>query len=169
MTTMYCGRTQYSDRGMRVSDSDRQRAVEELRRHLTAGRLDVDEYSGRLEKALAATTLEELDHLRSDLPMLRIPDPVGSGTGRVWARSSSPTSTPLPLHTDRPARSGSARVSKTGALVLAGSAAAVVLMALILAVVAEWTWAVVLLAGWVAGVAQGEVWRRMRARRGSGA
>ena len=29
---------------MRVSDVDRERAVEELRRHCAAGRLDVDEY-----------------------------------------------------------------------------------------------------------------------------
>ena len=37
---------------MRASDADRQRVVEELRRHCSAGRLDVDAFAARVEAAL---------------------------------------------------------------------------------------------------------------------
>jgi hypothetical protein len=152
---------------MRVSDDDRQRAVEELRRHCAAGRIDVDEYAARIERALSATTLEELDAIRSDLPMMRIAEPGGHG---IWAGGSTRAFPPrralgvagsaagpgddLPRSWDR-----------LGAMVVAVITVLVVLTAILVSLVAEWTWAVLLLAGWAAGVLQGRVGRNGRSNR----
>lgn len=54
--------------GERVSDSDRDQAVAELRQHLGEGRLDADELSERVERALRARTRGELDAVLADLP-----------------------------------------------------------------------------------------------------
>ena len=122
---------------MRVSDEDRRRVVEELRRHCAAGRIDVDEFSARIERALSASTFEELDLVRSDLPMLRIAEP----TGRSGPGPTSPS-------------------TRLTAVTTALITVVVVLTAVIVALVAEWTWAVLLLAGWAAGVVQGRLGRR---------
>jgi hypothetical protein len=53
---------------MRASEAEREEAVEELRRHAEAGRLDMDELEQRVEAAFAARTREELAELRADLP-----------------------------------------------------------------------------------------------------
>lgn len=152
---------QYSWNAMRASDLERQRTIDELRRHCAAGRLDVDEYALRIEKAMAATTLEELDHLRSDLPMMRIADPAG---GRVWAEKRL-----LPVGPGRDGRfgrpGGPARFSdRLTALALALVAFAVVVSVLVLALAAEWAWAAVLLAGWLMGVLQARLGSRLRRR-----
>jgi hypothetical protein len=66
-----------SDPRIRASDDDRERTVALLREHHAAGRLDVDEFNERLDKAYAAKTLGELDELMSDLPVIdlyRLPD-----------------------------------------------------------------------------------------------
>ncbi|HLI53336.1 MAG TPA: DUF1707 domain-containing protein [Acidimicrobiales bacterium] len=122
---------------MRVSDTERQRAVDELRRHCVAGRIDMEEYAARVEQALTATTLEELDRLRADLPMLRVAEPAG-GRG-IWAR-------PRPQKSGERARGPAAAVSVL-LLVVA------VLAAVVLAVAASWTWAALLALGWLAGAA----------------
>jgi hypothetical protein len=54
---------------MRASDADRERAVDFLRRHAGEGRLDVDELSDRVGRALSSKTLGELDDLTYDLPV----------------------------------------------------------------------------------------------------
>ena len=151
---------------MRVSDEDRQRAVEELRRHCAAGRIDVDEYAARIELALSATTLEELDAIRSDLPMLRIAEPGGHG---IWARGSTrafPRPRALGVAGSTPeAGEDLPRVSaRLGAMVVAVITVIVVLTAILVSLVAEWTWAVLLLAGWAAGVLQGRIGRNGRSR-----
>lgn len=137
---------------MRVSDSERQRTIDELRRHCAAGRLDVDEYSARLERALAATTLEELDHLTADLPMVRIADPAGYRPGDGAARGTALL-----------AATASARDwNRFGSAAVAVLTVMVVVAAVLFAIVVGWAWAVVLLAGWVAGVVQGRVSQRRR-------
>lgn len=62
---------------MRISADDRERAMEELRRHRRAGRLDADAdaYAVRVEEAASAETLADLDHALRDLPRMRIPAP----------------------------------------------------------------------------------------------
>ena len=65
------------DPRIRASDEDRERSVSLLREHHAAGRLTLDEFSERLDKAYAAKTLGELDELMSDLPAIdlyRLPD-----------------------------------------------------------------------------------------------
>ncbi|HET9077657.1 MAG TPA: DUF1707 domain-containing protein [Acidimicrobiales bacterium] len=139
---------------MRASDLERQRTIDELRRHCAAGRIDVDEYATRIEKAMSATTLEELDHLRSDLPMMRIADPVGGAGGTIRGR-------PVLAGADPGGTAGTApgaRLRLT-AVAVAVLSVLVVLAVVALALVAEWAWAVVLVAGWLAGLATGRLSR----------
>lgn len=53
---------------MRVSQAERDRAVDDLRDHAAAGRLDMDELEQRVERALSAATAGELAALFFDLP-----------------------------------------------------------------------------------------------------
>ena len=151
---------------MRASDSDRQRTIEELRRHCAAGRIDVDEYARRIEVALGASDLDELDRLRADLPMLRIPDPAGTATGRVWADRGRTTA----LSGEAGPRALPGGAGPTGgflgprvtAAAIALVSVLVVLSAVVLTLAAQWTWAEVLLAGWVVGLLQGRLGRSRR-------
>ncbi len=115
---------------MRASDADRRRTIEELGRHCAAGRLDTDEYARRIEAALAASELEELDELRVDLPMLRIAAPE-----------------PRRFREDR----GDQRVLGGYAMALTASVAVIIL---VVGLAGSWTWALALLAGWLLGVAE---------------
>jgi Domain of unknown function (DUF1707) len=61
----------------RASDADRDRTVAALREHLAAGRLTLEEFEERMDKACAAKTLGELDSLMADLPgadLSQLPD-----------------------------------------------------------------------------------------------
>jgi hypothetical protein len=58
------------DPRLRASDADRERTVQLLREHHAVGRLTVEEFNERLEKAFAARTLGELDELLADLPAI---------------------------------------------------------------------------------------------------
>ena len=53
---------------LRASDADRDRAVAELREHTATGRLTLEEFSERVDRAVAARTLSELEEIRGDLP-----------------------------------------------------------------------------------------------------
>jgi hypothetical protein len=53
---------------LRASDADRDRAIVELREHTVAGRLTLEEFSERVDQAVAARTLAELEAVRSGLP-----------------------------------------------------------------------------------------------------
>jgi len=53
---------------VRASDADRERAVSALREHSAAGRLTLEEFSERAERAYAARTFEELEAIGRDLP-----------------------------------------------------------------------------------------------------
>jgi class 3 adenylate cyclase len=53
---------------LRASDADRNAMVLALREHVAAGRLTLEEFSERTERALAATTIDELDGIDRDLP-----------------------------------------------------------------------------------------------------
>ena len=56
---------------MRVSGVDREVAVETLREHYVAGRLGVDEFTDRVERAYAARSAVELDDVTRELPTER--------------------------------------------------------------------------------------------------
>ena len=53
---------------LRASDADRDRAIAGLREHTAAGRLTLEEFSERVDRAVAARTVAELEEIGSDLP-----------------------------------------------------------------------------------------------------
>ena len=55
---------------VRASDLDRERAVEFLKAHYAAGRLQHDELAWRSDAAYRAVAISELDWLTSDLPAI---------------------------------------------------------------------------------------------------
>ena len=56
---------------VRVGDAERQAVVDQLRTHLGAGRLTIDEFEQRTELALHARTRGDLVPLMADLPEVR--------------------------------------------------------------------------------------------------
>ena len=57
-----------SESQIRASDADRDHAASLLQEHHAAGRLTAEEFTERMEAALRARTLGELDELLADLP-----------------------------------------------------------------------------------------------------
>ena len=53
---------------IRASDAEREHTVELLRRHSIDGRLTLEEFVGRIDRAYDAKTREELEELTRDLP-----------------------------------------------------------------------------------------------------
>ena len=74
------------DRAIRASDQDREHTAATLGRHYADGRLTLEEFQERLDRAYAARTLGELDDLMTDLPR--------TGLGQLPSRSGA--SPPLP-------------------------------------------------------------------------
>ena len=58
------------DPRIRASDADRDRATALLREHHAAGRLTAEEFGERMDAALNAKTLGEIDELLADLPAI---------------------------------------------------------------------------------------------------
>jgi hypothetical protein len=56
------------DEHLRAGDADRERVVEQLRRHAGESRLTLDEFSDRVTAAYRAGTLGDLATLIDDLP-----------------------------------------------------------------------------------------------------
>ena len=86
--------------GLRVSDSDRDRAIAELSEHFQAGRITADELEERTGRALRARTAGDLAELFTDLP--RKP---ASTTGPAPRLAPGPGPA-LPPASAPPARSG---------------------------------------------------------------
>jgi hypothetical protein len=57
-----------TEHGLRASDEDRDRLVEQLQQHAVAGRLSLDEYADRVDRVLVARTHGELEAAMHDLP-----------------------------------------------------------------------------------------------------
>jgi hypothetical protein len=74
---------------MRVSTMDRDRAVEQLAKAYTEGRLTKDEHDARVEQAMTASTFADLDAVVADLPSYNPPahrppaPPVAPGTNAL--------------------------------------------------------------------------------------
>ena len=82
---------------MRVSDAERQAVVEVLKRALDDGRLKMDEYVERMEKAYEAVTIGDLELLHDDLPVDHpVPAPAGPVTPPVPAPAAAHTPFPAP-------------------------------------------------------------------------
>ncbi|HTX27160.1 MAG TPA: DUF1707 domain-containing protein [Streptosporangiaceae bacterium] len=89
-----------SDRGIRASDEDREWTAAALGAHFAAGRLTLEEFQERLDRAYAAKTLGELADLMTDLPAADVsplrrrpggdpPLPAPRAPGTVQARDGS--------------------------------------------------------------------------------
>jgi hypothetical protein len=79
--------------GLRVSDSDRDRAIAELSEHFQAGRITADELEERTGRALRARTAGDLAELFTDLPRKPGPSPaprVTPGTAPALPPASAP-------------------------------------------------------------------------------
>ena len=70
---------------VRVSDADRRRTIDELRRHTADGRLDLDEFDERVGEVYAAKTRAELERTLRELP--RLSPPLAPGRPRVAGAS----------------------------------------------------------------------------------
>lgn len=139
---------------MRASDTDRQRAIDELRRHCAAGRLDIEEFASRIDAVHSALTTEDLEAIRADLPIMRVADPAGAG----GVRAAGPT--PPAVWSKRGV--GAAAGHRAAAVVVAAVSVLVVLAAVAMVAAAEWVWAVMLVAGWLLGMLQGRASNRRR-------
>ncbi len=60
--------SEYQPSDIRVSDAEREEALTKLGEHMSAGRLDIDEYGERSAKVATAKTRGELLDLFGDLP-----------------------------------------------------------------------------------------------------
>jgi hypothetical protein len=79
------------DAQLRASDADRDQAVAQLGNHHVAGRLDLEEFTDRVSRALASKTLDELDLLFRDLPATaKAPVPQGGSRPQVLRRGPAP-------------------------------------------------------------------------------
>ncbi len=81
---------------LRVSDSDRDRAVAELSEHYQAGRLTLEEFEDRSGRALQARTGGELGGLFTDLPKAAVPGAAVPGAGVPAAGAGLAGPRPLP-------------------------------------------------------------------------
>ena len=89
-----------ADPRIRASDADRDRTTALLREHHAAGRLTAEEFHDRMDKALEAKTVGELDELLADLPAIDLYQLPDASLRRVPPRSGQSL---LPADPDRSA------------------------------------------------------------------
>ena len=89
-----------ADPWIRASDADRDRTTALLREHHAAGRLTAEEFHDRMDKALEAKTVGELDELLADLPAIDLYQLPDASLRRVPPRSGQSL---LPADPDRSA------------------------------------------------------------------
>ena len=93
------GESEPSD--LRISDTEREQAIQLLGEHMSVGRLDVDEYGERSARATAAKTRRELVELFTDLPEPR--PTFGSAVAPPPYRPAAASPAPAPTRfEDRP-------------------------------------------------------------------
>jgi hypothetical protein len=133
---------------MRISDADRARALDELRRHCADGRIGLDAYGVRMAEALAAETAADLAHALRGLPA---PGAAGAATAPpafALGRGNHGGSTLA----GGPVGAGGWKLRERLVVLLS---VLVVIVGTCLAVLAHWILAIVLVLGWLIGVAQG--------------
>lgn len=82
---------------MRAGDSDRQHIADQLKTALDEGRLDLNEYDERVQRAYSARTYQDLDGLLDDLP----------GTVPVQHAQVQPHTAPHPVAERHPGKKDS--------------------------------------------------------------
>ncbi len=122
---------------MRVGDRERNSALDALGEHLTAGRINLDEYGDRSAQVAVARTADDLSSLFDDLPA---PHPVlpGAGTAIALAADGSRV-TLMPPGRGQPAVPGDFR-STAQKLVAAAAAASVFVAVALFFVTGLWYW-----------------------------
>jgi hypothetical protein len=65
-----------SELDLRISDAERTEVTDQLAQHFSAGRLDEQEFSDRLDRVMGATTYRGLSGVLQDLPGAVLPRPV---------------------------------------------------------------------------------------------
>lgn len=75
-----------TDPTLRASDAERYRVVAMLEKHAAAGRLTLDEFTERVDRALACRTHGDLAAVTADLPVADPgPDPQTDNRHLLWA------------------------------------------------------------------------------------
>src|ERR1700722_8724555 len=136
-----------SNPSVRASDADRDRGAGLLREHHAVGRLDPEEFNERVDRALTAKTIEELDQLTADLPAIDLYPLPAASLPRNRAVSSG-----LPDSSIRRLSEGESQVWRraTGWTAALGAGTVVMLVCLVLWTTSSDAWPL-LLAG-AAGV-----------------
>lgn len=126
------------DPRIRASDADRDRTAALLREHHAAGRLTAEEFGERMDAALEAKTLGELDELLADVPVIDLYQlPHESMRRRPAGLPSSSLMPQGPGGTASPARFSPGTVAMGAWAVLSGTLIALWAVA---AVVGAGTW-----------------------------
>ncbi len=150
---------------MRISDDDRDRTIEELRRHCSSGRLGPDEFAERLQEAAEATALTELEHAMRGLPPIGFTRPGSPGPERRASGVGPDGGGGLgALGLGRSGLGHDGLGGVAGQRLAALVSSVVVIAGVVLLLFSEWVTAVVLLVGWLLGVVQGRVGGRFLRR-----
>jgi len=78
----------------RVSDTERERAVRQLRQHVAAGRIDMEEFTERMDLVYQAKTNLDLDQALRELPFVSVDPGIANSASVPERRQVSPF--PLP-------------------------------------------------------------------------
>ncbi|GAA2020294.1 DUF1707 domain-containing protein [Nakamurella flavida] len=155
------GRSESDPAVVRVGDTERNSALEALGEHLTAGRLDMDEYGERSARVTTARTVADLKSVFTDLPAPH-PSLPGSTVARPSGASASPWTAAAPSPPAGPDTGAVARsrAQKTVAVVTALSVPIALILFFVLGTVLSFSgaWLAFLLipaAGAVANAVQG--------------
>lgn len=135
---------------IRIGDTERESALAALGEHMSAGRLDVDEYGDRTARVSTAKTRGELSALFGDLPQ---PHP-------SFGAAPQPTATPAAQRPPVPARQGPSLSQRLTAVAVPAAA----ILALALFFVVHW-WVVFLIPAAVTlfgGAIWGDDWKHQR-------
>lgn len=117
------------DGHLRVSDQDRDEAVERLRTHLLAGRLDPDEHEERVAEACHATYGRDLEHALRELPGPEAPAGPAA-PARLGALAPAPPAFVQATGDSRPGGSLALGISAVGVLIFTIGLAAIVALPL---------------------------------------
>lgn len=82
---------------VRIGDAEREEIMTALQEHLAAGRLTVEEYEERAERAVAARYADDLDDLLTDLPPTEAQQERRAAAAPPWAQWRRALPLPMPL------------------------------------------------------------------------
>jgi hypothetical protein len=134
------------DPRLRASDADRDRATALLREHHAAGRLTAEEFNERMDAALSAKTLGEIDDLLADLPAIdlyRLPHE------SLQRPAGLPSSSLMPRDAAGPARLSPGTVAMGAWAVVTGTLIAIWAVAAVVGVGTWFPWWLLVAVPWI--------------------